>query len=64
MISPLIKERGKTSVYVNTSFKDEQATDPEAGSIQLTKLRISRKKKSTMNGHNYGKWKDFWSNKE
>jgi hypothetical protein len=55
------------SVYAGTSFKEEPATDPEAGDNPWTKhpeLRISRKKIPMSNGPNYGKWKDFWSNKD
>jgi hypothetical protein len=61
-ISPPIQEKEKASV-----FKEELATDPEAGNNQLTNnsgLRISKKKKPIMNGPNYKKWKDFWSNKD
>jgi hypothetical protein len=36
-IKPPSQERGKKSAYVDTNFRDEPATDPEAGSIQLTK---------------------------
>jgi hypothetical protein len=63
------KERGKASGYADTNFKDDLATDPEAGSLQLMKKRISRRQmkptmKPTTNGHNYKEWKDFWSNKD
>jgi hypothetical protein len=37
-ISPPIQEREKASVYVGTSFKEELATNPEAGNNQ--QLRI------------------------
>jgi len=68
-IKPPDKERGKVSGYADTNFKDDLAADPEAGSLQLTKSRISRRqmkptKKLTTNGHNYKEWKDFWSNKD
>jgi hypothetical protein len=68
-INPVIQGREKVSVFANTNFKDKPATDPGAGSLQLTKLgtlrmQMSRRKmKLTTNGHNYKGWKDFWSNK-